>query len=107
MGYTLSKTKPSPVEDLICPTCRDRLFNVDLFREAWQNRISYTTSWGDIQDASEKGCAWCDMIFSEMDTIVRTMQDKDQTQYSRESARADANLLCQEKIEVVVAFRHE
>ncbi|KAI9736600.1 MAG: hypothetical protein M1834_000804 [Cirrosporium novae-zelandiae] len=107
MGYSISKTKSSPVEDLVCSTCHGHLFNAESFREAWQKRISYTMSWRDIQEANQKGCAWCDMIFSEVDAVINTMQDQSQTQYSPESARADADFLCQKKIDIVVAFRHE
>jgi hypothetical protein len=109
MGCPISKAEPSLVGNLVCSPCREQLFNIDSFREARQSRVSYTTSWKDIQEANQKGCGWCDMVFSEVNIALRTMRDPDQTQYQGtiESIKAIADLLCQEKIIVVVKFREE
>ncbi|KAH7303940.1 heterokaryon incompatibility protein-domain-containing protein [Stachybotrys elegans] len=106
MGNSSSKGDSSPAEDLVCLSCRQRRFSFDSF--PWQRRVSYTTTWDDILNANQKGCAWCDMVFAQIDLALCMMREGDQTrcQGTPESIEKTIRQICHDKLNVTVSIRN-
>lgn len=104
-----SSSRISGIEKLVCAACRRRLFNFDSFQEAWLERVSYSTNWKDIQEANEKGCAWCNLIFTEVEATLRTLRDEHQTQFqgTRESIEQTEKSICEEEMIITMSFQDD
>jgi len=94
----------------LCTACQARLFNFDSFSKAWLVHNSYRTSWKDIQEVNQNIlCTWCAMIYHEVQSIIQTLQDDNQTQFQGppEKIHKLEKMIRDEKMEVRLRFRDE